>query len=40
LLSISVLNLAIICVPGNAFGDVWPGEVPPGWELEWVEDDE
>jgi hypothetical protein len=23
-----------------AFGDVWPGEIPPGWELEWVEDDE
>jgi hypothetical protein len=20
--------------PGNAFGDVWPGEIPPGWELE------
>jgi hypothetical protein len=19
--------------------DVWPGENPPGWELEWVEDD-
>jgi hypothetical protein len=18
---------------------VWPGEIPPGWELEWVEDD-
>jgi hypothetical protein len=25
--------------PGNAFSDVWPGEIPPGWELEWVEDD-
>jgi hypothetical protein len=23
----------------NAFSDVWPGEIPPGWELEWVEDD-
>jgi hypothetical protein len=22
------------------FGDVWPGEIPPGWELEWVEDDD
>jgi hypothetical protein len=21
-------------------GVVWPGEIPPGWELEWVEDDE
>jgi hypothetical protein len=19
---------------------VWPGEIPPGWELEWVDDDE
>jgi hypothetical protein len=19
---------------------VWPGEIPPGWELEWVEDDD
>jgi hypothetical protein len=18
---------------------VWPGEIPPGWELEWVDDD-
>jgi hypothetical protein len=26
--------------PGNAFGDAWPGEIPPGWELEWVEDDD
>jgi hypothetical protein len=26
--------------PGNAFGDVWPGEILPDWELEWVEDDE
>jgi hypothetical protein len=25
--------------PGNAC-DVWPGELPPGWELEWVDDDE
>jgi hypothetical protein len=25
---------------GNAFGDVWPGEIPPDWELEWVEDDD
>jgi hypothetical protein len=28
-----------MCDPGNAFRDVWPGEIPPGWELEWVEDD-
>jgi hypothetical protein len=21
------------------FSDVWPGEIPPGWELEWMEDD-
>jgi hypothetical protein len=27
-------------VPGNAFVDVWLGEISPGWELEWVEDDE
>jgi hypothetical protein len=20
--------------------DVWPRELPPGWELEWVDDDE
>jgi hypothetical protein len=26
-------------VPGNA-SDVWPGELPPGWELEWVDDEE
>jgi hypothetical protein len=19
---------------------VWPGELPPGWELEWVDDEE
>jgi hypothetical protein len=25
--------------PGNAC-DVWPGEIPPDWELEWVDDDE
>jgi hypothetical protein len=25
---------------GNACNDVWPGEIPPGWELEWVDDDE
>jgi hypothetical protein len=25
--------------PGNAC-DVWPGELPPGWELEWVDDEE
>jgi hypothetical protein len=24
---------------GNAC-DVWPGELPPGWELEWVDDKE
>jgi hypothetical protein len=26
-------------IPSNAC-DVWPGELPPGWELEWVDDDE
>jgi hypothetical protein len=26
--------------PGIALGDVWLGEIPPGWELEWVEDDD
>jgi hypothetical protein len=25
--------------PGNAC-DVWPGELPPGWELECVDDEE
>jgi hypothetical protein len=25
--------------PGNAC-DVWPGELPPCWELEWVDDDQ
>jgi hypothetical protein len=25
--------------PGNTF-DLWPGELPPGWELEWVDDEE
>jgi hypothetical protein len=25
--------------PGNAC-DVWPRELPPGWELEWVDDEE
>jgi hypothetical protein len=39
LLSISILSLAVNVDPGNAFSDVWPGEIPPGWELEWVEDD-
>jgi hypothetical protein len=39
-MSISILSLAIICCSGNALADVWPGEIPPGWELEWVEDDE
>jgi hypothetical protein len=41
LLSINILSLAIILViSGDAFSDVWPGEIPPSWELEWVEDDE
>jgi hypothetical protein len=40
LLSISILSLAIIFALGNAFGDAWPEEIQPGWELEWVEDDE
>jgi hypothetical protein len=22
------------------FSDVWPGDIPPDWELKWVEDDE
>jgi hypothetical protein len=30
----------ILLISGNAFSDVWPGEIPPGWELEWVEGDE
>jgi hypothetical protein len=25
--------------PDNAC-DVWPGEILPSWELEWVDDDE
>jgi hypothetical protein len=20
--------------------DVWPGEIPPGWELQWIESDD
>jgi hypothetical protein len=36
LLSVSILSLAIIVVSGEV---VWPGEIPPGWELEWVDDD-
>jgi hypothetical protein len=31
--------LFINVVPGNA-SDVWLGELPPGWELEWVDDEE
>jgi hypothetical protein len=27
-------------VSRNAFVDLWPGEIPLGWELEWVEDEE
>jgi hypothetical protein len=30
----------VVITDGNAFVDVWPGAIPPGWELEWVEDDE
>jgi hypothetical protein len=29
----------LMLFPGNAC-DVWHGEIPPGWELEWVDDDE
>jgi hypothetical protein len=25
---------------GNACNDVWLGEIPPDWELEWVDDDD
>jgi hypothetical protein len=25
---------------GNALNDAWHGEIPPRWELEWVDDDE
>jgi hypothetical protein len=29
------------CFINVVVGDVvWPGEIPPGWELEWVDDDE
>jgi hypothetical protein len=34
-----ILGRAKFGVNSNAFNDVWPGEIPPGWELEWVEDD-
>jgi hypothetical protein len=37
LLSIGILILAFVNVVA---GVVWPGEIPPGWELEWVDDDE
>jgi hypothetical protein len=36
LLSISILCLAIIVVSGEV---IWPVQIPPGWELEWVDDD-
>jgi hypothetical protein len=36
LLSISILSLAIIVFLGEV---VWPGEIPPSWELECVDDD-
>jgi hypothetical protein len=35
-MSISILSLAIIVVSDEV---VWSGEIPPGWELEWVDDD-
>jgi hypothetical protein len=25
---------------GEAMSDVWPGEIPPGWELQWIESDD
>jgi hypothetical protein len=28
------------CFKNVVAGVVWPGEIPPGWELEWVEGDE
>jgi hypothetical protein len=35
-----MLSLALeMLFPGNAC-DVWSGELPPGWDLEWVDDDE
>jgi hypothetical protein len=41
MLSISIRILTIILlISGNAISDVWPGEIPPGWELEWMDDDE
>jgi hypothetical protein len=29
-----------LLISGNVVIDVWLGEIPPSWELEWVEDDE
>jgi hypothetical protein len=28
------------CFKNVVAGVVWPCEIPPGWELEWVEEDE
>jgi hypothetical protein len=25
---------------GDVLNDVWPGEIPPGWELQWIEGDD
>jgi hypothetical protein len=25
---------------GEALNDVWPGEIPLGWEIPWVEGDD
>jgi hypothetical protein len=25
---------------GEALNDVWPGEIPPGLELQWIEGDD
>jgi hypothetical protein len=27
-------------LPDEDVNDVWPGEIPPGWELQWVEGDD
>jgi hypothetical protein len=36
-----VLSILILAIKMLLSGDVvWPGEIPPGWELEWVDDDE
>jgi hypothetical protein len=38
--SLSYLEFGDVVVTRWVRLDVWPGEIPPGQELEWVDDDE